>query len=59
MKLSEPEGDQRGEDIVAALAMEGLEDMAAHFLLRRHSWCRDGRTWSMIRAGREVKSRMD
>ena len=30
--LAEPEGDRRGEDIAAALATEGLEDMSAHFL---------------------------
>ena len=40
VKLSEPKGDQRGEDIVAALTTERLEDMSAHFLLRRRSWCR-------------------
>ena len=46
--LAEPEGDRRGEDIAEALATEGLEDMSAHFLLRRRRWCRDGRMWSMI-----------
>ena len=35
--LSETEGDQRGEEIVAALATEGLEDMSAHFLPLRRS----------------------
>ena len=51
MKLSDPEGDRRGEEIVAALTTEGLEDMSAHFLPRRHSWCWDGRAWSMVREG--------
>ena len=55
MKLSESEGDHRGEEIAAALTKEGLEDMSAHFLRRWRSWCRDGRTWSMVRAGREVR----
>ena len=55
VKLSEPEGDRRGEDIAAALATEGLRDMLAHFLLLRRLWCQDGRTWSIIRAGREVR----
>ena len=44
MKLSEPEGDQRGEDIAATLATEGLEDTLAHFLPHRCSWCRYGST---------------
>ena len=56
VNLAEPEGDRRGEDITAAMAMEGLEDMLAHFLPCRRSWCRDGRTWSMIWEGREVMS---
>ena len=47
--LAEPEGDRRGEDIAAAMATEGLEDMSAHFLPRQCSWCRNGRTCSMIR----------
>ena len=59
VKLLEPEGDRRGEDIAAALATEGLEDMSAHFLPRRCSWCWDGRTWSMIRKEREVRSRTE
>ena len=59
MKLSEPEGDRRGEDIVAALSTEGLEDMLVHFLPLRRSWCRDRRTWIVIRMGREVRSRTD
>ena len=36
--LVELEGDRRGEDIAAAMATEGLEDMSARFLLQRHSW---------------------
>ena len=42
--LAEPEGDQRGEDIATAMATEGIEDMLAHFILRRRSWCPDRRT---------------
>ena len=41
------------------LASEGLNYMSAHLLPRRRSWFRDGRTCSMVRAGREVRSRMD
>ena len=57
--LVEPEGDQRGEDISAAMATEGLEYLSAHFLPRRRSWCRYERTWIMIREGREVRSRTE
>ena len=57
--LADPEGDRRGEHIAAALATEGLDDMLAHFLPRRRPWCWDRRTWSMIREGREVRSRTD
>ena len=35
--FEEPEGDQRGEDITAAMSTERLEDMSAHFLPRRLS----------------------
>ena len=56
VKLSEPKGDRREEDILAVLATEGLEDLSAHFLPCRRSCFRDGRTWSMIEAGREVLS---
>ena len=38
VKLLEPEGDQRGEEITVALTTEGLEDMSSHFLPRRISW---------------------
>ena len=59
VKLVEPEGERREEDIAATLATEGLEEMAAHFLPQRRRWCRDGRTWSMLRKEREVRSRTD
>ena len=36
--LSESEGNRRGEDIAAALAMEVLKDMSVHFLPHRRSW---------------------
>ena len=50
MKLVELEGDRRGEEIVAVLTTEGLEDMLAHLLLRQQSGCRNGKTWSMVQA---------
>ena len=58
-KLSELEGIRRGEDIAAELEAEVMEDMLAHFLPFRSSWCWDGRTWSMIQEGREVRSQTD
>ena len=57
--LGTPEGDRRAEAIATLLATEGLEDMARHFLPREIRWCRDQRTWGMIRKGREVRSRTD
>ena len=54
--LTSPEGDRRAEDIATLLVTEVLEDMARHFLPRENRWCRDRRTWGMIRKGREVRS---
>ena len=59
VNLADLEEDRRGEDITAAMATEGLEDMPVQFLLRRCPWCRDGRMWSMIQEGKEVWSRTD
>ena len=49
--LAEKEGDRRGEDIVASLATEVLEDTSTHFLPELRPWFRDGRTWGMIQEG--------
>ena len=50
----------RDKEIMAAVAPEGLEDMAwHHFLPRRWAWCQDRRTWSMRRQGRVVRSQTD
>ena len=57
--LAAPEGDRRAEYIEATIATEGLEDMAQHFLPRERRWCRDRRTWGMLRNRREVRSRTD
>ena len=57
--LADPEGDRRREDIAAVMATEGLEDMSTHFLPRWRPWRWDRRTWSMIKEGREVRSRTD
>ena len=59
MNLAEPEGDLRREEIVMALSTEGLEDIPAYFLLIRCSYFHDGRTWSMVRVGREDRSWTD
>ena len=52
VNLEDPEGDWKEKEIAEALTMEGLEDMLVHFLPRQRPWCRYGRTWRMVRAGR-------
>ena len=59
INFAAPEGDRREEDIAATLTTEGLEYMAPHFLPRRRHWCRDRRTWGMLRKGRELRYRTD
>ena len=39
--LANPKGTAHVEEIAAALAAAGLEDISAHFLLRHKSWLRD------------------
>ena len=57
--LAALEGERRAEDIAAKLAMEGLKDMAQHFLPQESRWCQNRRTWGMLRRGRGVQSRTD
>ena len=57
--LAALEGDRREEEIATTIPTEGLEDMAQHFLPRERRWCRDRRTWGMLRKGREVWSWTD
>ena len=57
--LDDPENDRRGTEIGAALTEAVLEDMTAHFLLRRHRWVRERQTLSMVREGKVVRSRTD
>ena len=59
VNLAIPEGERRAEDIATTLTMEGLEDMAKHFLPRESRWCWDWSKWGMLRKGREVWSRTD
>ena len=47
--LGETESDRRGTEIAAALTEAGVEDMTAHFLLRKRLWGRERRMWSMMR----------
>ena len=49
MYLDVPEGNGRNEAITAALAVEGLKDISAHFLtLQTNHWDQYGRVWSMV-----------
>ena len=57
--LGDMECDGRGAEIAASITEAGLEDMAAHFLLRKRKWGRERRTWSMVRGGKALRSRTD
>ena len=59
MDLEDSESDRRGTDIAAAMTEAGVEDMTAHYLLRKRRWGREKRTWSMVREGKVVRSRTD
>ena len=53
------EQSEQEKEIGLALAAAVLEDMLAHFILRRHPWTWYRKTWSMVRLGREVRSWTD
>ena len=57
--LREMASDGRGTEITAALTEAGLEDMTAQFLPRKRRLGRERRTWSMVREGKVIRSRMD
>ena len=57
--LTQPDVARIEEDISVALVAAGFEDISAHFLPQRHPWCWDIRMWSMVRLGRELRSRTD
>ena len=59
VKLEYPEEDHREEVIMLVLEAVGVDDMSAHFLPRLCPWCQYGRMWSMVRLGREMRSRTD
>ena len=53
--MGDVECDGRGAEIAAAITEAGLEDMAAHFLLRKRREGRERRTWAMVRGGESGK----
>ena len=57
--ITEPKGNQSEEEIAVAMVTAVLEEMMTHFLLHRTYWVRYGRTWCMLRKGREESSRTD
>ena len=57
--LENSESNMRKTEIAAAMTEAWVEDMAAHFLLRKRRWGREIRTWSMVREGKVVRSRTD
>ena len=57
--MEDSESDRRGTEVAAAMTAAGVEDMTAHFLLRKRRWGRERRTWSMVREGKVVRSRTD
>ena len=57
--LSESEGNPQDKEITATFATAGLEDFGTHFLQWCKLWVRYGRTWSILRGGKEVQSQTD
>ena len=45
--------------IVEAVATAGLEDLVGHFLPRQRVWCKDRKTWGVVRQWSLVRSLMD
>ena len=59
MELEKTVGRGRDKEIASAVAMEGLEDITGHLLLQWRVWCKDWRTWVMVRQGMVVRYQMD
>ena len=57
--LGDAESDRRGSQIAEEMTEAGVEEMTAHFLLRKRNRVRERRTWSMVREGKLVRSRTD
>ena len=53
------DGNKCDEAIVAVMETEGLKGTMEHLLPRKIPWTGDGRTWTMIHCGQEVRSRTD
>ena len=56
--MAAPDGQEHDNTIAAAMAMECLEYMVAHFLPRHRHWMRYVRTWSVLLRNQEVRSWM-
>ena len=57
--LARSKGAERDKDIELVLEAAKLEDLLVHFPTHQCLWCQYGRTWIMVRLGREVWSRTD
>ena len=55
--LADLDGIQCEEEIALAMVTASLDDIMKHFLPCRKSWVRHGRTWCMLKQGREQISR--
>ena len=55
--LAAPEGQAWDEDFAAAMDAVELKVLSRHFLPRNKLCMKDGRTWCVIRQGKEVHSR--
>ena len=53
--LAALEGRARDKEIASAMSMAGLEDMNGNFLPRHKPWLKDGKTYSMLRRGRDLR----
>ena len=57
--LEASEGGYHREDISADVVTAKLEDISAHFILRRKYWAWDRRPWIVCCQGKEVRSWTD
>ena len=59
VELKNSSGQGGYEDIMVAVATTGLEDITGDLFLQRREWCKDRRTWAVVRKGRVVRSWTD
>ena len=57
VNLEAPEVQEREKEIMATLSAVGLNEISGNFLPQCTSWFWDGRKWSMISRGQELRSR--